>query len=442
MGRKKDSALRRLQRVVLKTLRSRKLILVEVGAIAIAGAILTLVPQATGPATETAAFETAFPSLTPILQAIQFDRVLWSTWFLFILTLSCASLAVVLNDQFRKALKIWLRRPRPSHFARAPYRLEFERPARSDTAPVETLERRGRIAVWGLPMLHLGLLTVVLAGVIRMLWGQDAVVDLIEGETLPTSPTAYGAQWNGPFAGEFSFADPITFEELDLDFYESGRLRNISGRVRVGEGIFARVAINEPLVFGSRQLYLSQTYGPAAIVAVEVGGVTENIGVPMSLEGKDFVGLTFVHGMELRLRGQGPSFGALQVRLLKDGGLAFVGSLAPGQSAELPTGGRIELLDIRKWARFNASRDVALWLAYTGFGLITLGALLLFAVVQVDTYLKVSAGEDGRELVLVAMRPKRFVPLFKERFEAFVESEGHVGPLGAMAQTSTPPAED
>lgn len=435
LSRSKDSPLRRVKRAVLKTLRSRKLILAEVGAIALAGAILTMVPQVNGPVEENLQFIASYPNLSQVLSAVQCDRVLWSLWFLLILTVSSGSLSVVLSDQLRKASKIWRRAPRRSHFARAPFRVEFERAARSEKPAPVRLEQKGRVAVWGLPMLHLGLLAVVLAGVIRMLWGQDAVVDLIEGETLPTSPQAYGAQWNGPLAGEFSFADEITFEKLELDFYESGKLRDISGQLRVGEQP-ARVAINEPLVFGSRQLYISQTYGPAAIVQIELEGESSNIGVMMNPEGEDFVGQAFVHGVELRLRGTAP-LDALQVRFIKDGGLLFVGRLTPGVQADLPGKGRVVLLDIRSWARFNASRDVALWLAYVGFGLITLGALLIFAVVQVDTYIEVRTADDGRERVVVAMRPKRFVPLFKEGFEALVAKEG--GDPAALLPTSDLP---
>ncbi len=75
------------------------------------------------------------------------------------------------------------------------------------------------------------------------------------------------------------------------------------------------------------------------------------------------------------------------------------------------------------WSRINGSVDGALWLAYLGFAFTIFGALLMFAVIKVDTCVAVVRRDDV-EQVTVAMRAERFAPVFAERFERVVSREG------------------
>jgi hypothetical protein len=133
------------------------------------------------------------------------------------------------------------------------------------------------------------------------------------------------------------------------------------------------------------------------------------------------------HGLRLRFRVDSPPdagrAGEVEVRAVEDSALLGVAVLGPGDTLSLPGGGFLRLHDLRYWARFVASRDFSAWPAFLGFAIALLGAILMFAVIKVDSAVIVRR-VGNREHVLVAMRPQRFVPLFQERFDRVVEREG------------------
>ena len=65
----------------------------------------------------------------------------------------------------------------------------------------------------------------------------------------------------------------------------------------------------------------------------------------------------------------------------------------------------------------------AVGVAYAGFLLAGVGALLIFLVVRVDELVSVVPCEEG-ERVVVALRAQRFAPLFRERLEGVARREG------------------
>ena len=79
--------------------------------------------------------------------------------------------------------------------------------------------------------------------------------------------------------------------------------------------------------------------------------------------------------------------------------------------------------DIRPWVRMRARRDDALWVAWLGLGCGVLGALLIFGVAPVEQMVRVQ-DLGGVQRVTVALRPLRFAPLYRDRFQAIVRAEG------------------
>lgn len=415
-------------------LRSPPVVTAEIVAIAALGALMTIVPQADGGDGKAARLAAAHPAVAAWIRALQLDRITSSAWFLAALTLAGASLAVVLVDQWRTLFRLWGAPLTEASFRTAPYRRELARPALRASPPGArsvTLSSRGRIGLAGSPVFHLGLMIVVIAGLVRALLGQDAVVRLIEGETLPPDPAAYGAQWGGPVAAPFALDAPLRFDQLIPARYASGEIERLAARVGGVDaaGRAVELAVNTPLDLGDERLYLSALHGPAALVEASAGARRERVAAMLqeTAEWGTYEATVFISsGLQLRLRGKiGPDSKVpshLEARVLRRGGLLFLGAIGEGDTIALPGGETVSLRSIRYWAEFRGSRDPSATLAYVGFALVMLGALVMFAVIKVDTAVVVEATETG-ERVLLALRAQRFAPLFAERFERLVEEQ-------------------
>ena len=425
-------ALRRLR----GRLRSRRLIVAEALALAALGALGAAIPQAAKvSAQQMQRFGEGYPLVASVTGALGLQHIFSSPLFLTVVALATASLVTVTIDQWRHFLRTWKRPLGELYFVKASYRVEFERPAAgtASSSPRQEIRSRGRLGELGSPLFHLGLLAVIVAALARTLFGADAVVDLIEGETLAPEPSAWAAQWPGPLARPFSLAVPLRFDELMAERYTSGGLERLAARIELegmGSSSPTEVGVNTPLRLGARSLYLAALHGPAALLEVgsEAGSVRSALLLEQlsdgTIRGVGEVGT----GLEARLRAKIPvgSVGlptTFEVRLLEWGSLAYSGVLRIGEVVEWAPGSSLILHDVRYWARFSGSRDHATWLAYGGFSMLVLGAVLIFSMVRVDTAVIVTP-EGDRERVVVALRAARFAPLFAERFQEMVEREG------------------
>jgi hypothetical protein len=416
---------------VAKGLRSLKLIVAELALIALASVTLTLLPQVTSDPEGARRMLESASWAAPVLRFLQVDHILGAWWFLALLLVSLESLGVVVTDQWRRFWPQWCERLAPASFRQAPFRREWTRPLTGAGASVK-IRSHGKLGLLGLPLFHTGLVLVVLAGLLRMLFATDAVVDLHEGETLPPSPAAYGAQWPGRFAAPFTLDAPLVLDRVVPAHYDNGLLKGLSAQVRLDGGTQpVQVAINAPLRFGSRQFFLSQLYGPAAFLQVASGGRSEKAAAFLRREAGSSHSLAVpIQGREVRLRGALGSNGELpqdlDVRVLQSGALLMTGPLRVGEPMNLPDGTVITLVDLRYWAQFTASRDAFLPIAYLGFVLAIAGAACLFLLVRVDTAIGVEPGPDG-ERIWAALRARRFTPLYAERFERLVRDNGGPG---------------
>ncbi len=413
-----------------KALRAPRTIVIELVAIAGAGVVSTAIPQDPLPA-ERLRFAVEHPWLAGAVRALGLDRVFGSEWFLALVGVAAGSLAIVLVEQWKRLFREWGMPPSEASFRAAPMRVEFDRAAQGATTRIA---RRHVAGMLGSPLFHLGLMTVVLAGVGRMLFGAEAAVRLYEGEILPARAEAFDVRWTGLLATPVALESPVELLELTPELYPSGALRFLSARVAIRADSTSQehLAINSPLDDGSERLYLSSRHGCAAFVQVESRGGSERRAAMLE-EGavREFVTTeTFPDELELRLlarvgpAGERPE--AVDFRALRRGATLAAGMLRPGEEVQLPDGGRVALVALRYWARFTASRDFSTWPAYVGFALALLGATLMFAFVKVDTAVIVTPIGD-RERVIVAMRPQRLAPLFRSDFERLVRDEGGPG---------------
>lgn len=408
-------------------LRQPRLVVAEVLLVALAGVVSTLVPQAAEDPAGPARFAAEHPHLAPWVRLLGLHAVFGSRWFLALCLLAAASLVALLVLQWRRVAAQWGASPRPESFASAPLRAELVREASGGGAAAR-VRSTGRVALLGSPVFHLGLLVLVCAGLSRMLFAADAVVDLVEGEAVPAGPGGWIQSDAGWFARPMGLEVPVRLDELQLDHYATGELLQLGAALTVGEGERAVVAVNSPFdgAPGGR-IYVAPQHGPAAFIEVRRDGGLGRVDRRLLLLRDSAVGHEAVDelapGLELRLRGEpGPAGrlpARLEARLLRNGVLLGFAPLAPG--GVLRAGGvEVTLVGLRWWGRLHGARDPSGPIAYAGLALVVLGAFLYAVVVRVDQAVIVTPCPEG-ERVLVALRPARLVPLYRDRFERLVQ---------------------
>jgi hypothetical protein len=229
---------------------------------------------------------------------------------------------------------------------------------------------RGRRA--GSLLFHAGLLLIIIAGVLRALFATEAVVDLVEGETLLPVATAWSGQWPGWLAKPLQLDRAVTFETIKGSRYSNGDLYDLRARFSVGE-----LAVNRQLDIGGHRLYLGQEFGPTALLEwssrkPEAVLLAEN--GRGSFEGAS----TGPHRLRAHLRANAARPTSIEVRVMRGSALLAAGELRADETLPLPDGVSLALRGMPMWVRLHGSRDPALWVAGLGFVLVLVGCVLLF----------------------------------------------------------------
>ena len=439
-----------LKNATRRRLRSPKVICAEILALTVLCALGAAIPQV-GIATDAdlQALRESGPLWRGLVQAFALDHVFRSPGFLIAALAASASLFVIVLEQSRRLYVQWRQTLSPAHFQAAPFKVEFERPARTpglgrEAEPQVQIWSERRLGLAGSALFHSGLLLVIVAAALRALFGAEAVVDLLEGEELTPSAASWSGQWPGMLAKPIQFTRPLKLVAVQASLYESGDLRNLKVRLELPVQTGTReaeIAVNRDLRLPGGRLFLANEFGAAALVEWRKDGMVANRQAALltSPGGGAFEGaLSLPNGDRIFLRAHVDAAGhrpeRVQVRVMKGKVLLYAGDLSVGETAALPQGARLALCGTPFWARLRGSRDSTLWLAYTGFALLMLGATLIFTVVKLDACIVVTPTGE-RESVFVAFKPHRFAPLFQERFQQLVERLG--GPANSLLAFET-----
>jgi cytochrome c biogenesis protein ResB len=428
----------RMRQPLKRFLRSPKVVVGELLALALTCTLGAAMPQdGTATAAELARLHNAGPLVTTLVRLFALDHIFRSGWFLLVTALACASLAMIVFDQVKRLRSQWSQRLTEAHFRTAPFHMEFERDPVRGTTSFQFAARGPRLQIWterriglfGSPVFHVGLLLIILAGALRALFSTEAVVDLVEGETLPPTATAWAGQQAGVLGRPFQLDCPLTLDMVKAAHYRDGDLRELKVRLLLQRSQgrqAAELAVNHDLKTGGRRIFLGSDFGPVALLEWQSEGATPIREAALLAEkaGGGFEGAsTGPNSLHAYLRTRVVAGGAhpesVEVRVMRDGALLFTGDTRPGQRVSLQSGEKLVLYGTPFWVRLRGSHDPALALAYLGFALVMVGAVLMFAIVKVDACVLVTTlGE--RERVFVALKPQRFAPLFQERFDQLV----------------------
>jgi hypothetical protein len=419
---------------VKRLLRSPRVIVGEILGIALLCVLGASLPQS-GSATpaELAGLRDAGPIFLAVTRIFALDHIFSSVWFLAVTGLAATSLVVVILEQLHRLRRTWGKKLDLADFRSAPFQARFERaPTSPLSAPQLNTWKERRVGLAGSPLFHLGLLLVILAGALRALFGSQAVVDLLEGETLPAGARGWSAQWPGLLASPVQFSQPVTLQQVEFAGFENGEMRQLTVGLLVGQTNFAtthQVAVNRNLRLSGGRLFLGREFGPAALLEYRSPGAPP---VRQAALLRDRGRFAFEgvadgpSGLRIHLRsftsqsGDRPPW--VEVRIMRERGLVASTLMRPGDEVSLPAGQVLALRGIPFWARLMGDRDDWLWLAYGGFGLILAGAALIFLVIPAEVCVHTMPHPD-REVVFVALRPVRLAPVFEERFNRLLQAQ-------------------
>lgn len=411
-----------------RTLRRPAVITLELAAVVLAGVIVTFVPQQGDRAA--ISFRWEHPWLASLVRVFELDRVLTSAWFLLVLALATASLAIVIAEQVRRAAREWKARPAEASFRAAPFQRSFERAAGpGGPRSLSRFETSGRLGLLGSPLFHVGILTVMVAGLARALFAGEAKAPFVEGEVISSDAKAWTAHHEGFLARPFALRVPVEVQRVELERHPSGELRALAATVSVPGRGERRLAINEPLDLPGGRLYLTRDQGLAALLELQLGAKVDRATVMMEegpdgwLEGEAVLAGPTTVKVRCPARPDGGIPGSLELRVLRGGGLLFAGRLGSGSGVEWPGSERLAIAGVRHWVEIRGTRDPSTWLLFAGVALAVAGVALMFAVIRIDTAVVVVPSAGG-ERVVVALKAQRLAPVFRERFERLVEREG------------------
>lgn len=292
------------------------------------------------------------------------SHVFRSGWFMMTVALAFASLLVVVFEQVK--------------------RLSWARPR--------------SVAPYGGLIIHVGLLAVILAGALKALFGVEAVVDVMEGETLPPTATAWAVQKPGAWVDPLQVAQSVTLESVDAHRYKAGDLQSLAVRLRLAglEGQAPRQAdipVNKSITASGVRLFVGSDYGPAALIEWRgaTGATARTAALLKHERGRRFEGmLKGPDGEHAYLRAEvgqdGHRPAGVEVRVMKGSALILAGVVRIGETLALPAGGLLSLRGAPFWVRLHASRDPALWLIYLGFALLFAGVTMRFMFMPIPRH--------------------------------------------------------
>ena len=343
---------------------SPKTVLALISAVGASCLVAALVPQlAQRPPAFFEAWRARRPILSRLVEVLKLNQVFSSGWFLVLVALVAASLALSLYHEVKAIVRA--SRGEPKAPARIPFqgcvdvataarpesvaggRLEARlreifarrryRPRRVDRTGhlVFTKNRAGR---WSSVVFHAGILATILAALYGLAFQKRGFVQLAEAESFDGRGGGLRAKSLGVLASDFDLGFRVSLERFTPTYWDTGAVRNME----------------------------------SVLVLTDESG--ERRQVPVSLHGA------------AEFRG---------VRLYQS---EYFGTVAADGSHQLGRDPRHS--PARYWTGLTLAADHGIPGVYFGFALATLGAIMIFLVPYKEIHVEVTEGEGGIHLTI------------------------------------------
>ncbi len=410
---------------LLRLLWSARAAAVLIAALGVLALISVIVPQSSTLGAEYVdTWVTSQPWLARPLLALGLDHVFSSWPYWLVSGLLCVNLIAC---TIRRAVK---RRGLPALGSPSSDSLHATCDARAELiagtlrstfrfATVTNADDRGVICVWGKwgfvgsVVMHAGLVLVVVAGVVTSLTRLESNLLLTEGQTISDVPSSYVETSRSPLVGDPFTGAEITLERLEFDYvgptitdaraffsvFEEGSNRSETARV------------NEPLRVGPKAFLLQDAGYAVGLRHTDAQGQTFEAFVNLGQARPEGYYDTFdVSDLRLGLlavpdasrAGEAadaklnPADPALEVSAGTITGsevtLSEVGMIRPGETIQLPQGS-LQLIEVRRWNRFNVRADGGLPVVYVALLLIVAGTVA--RVSDPDRVVRILLEDDG-----------------------------------------------
>ena len=247
----------------------------------------------------------------------------------------------------------------------------------------------------GVLILHTGLLLLILAGLWAYAFEVRGFLQLMEGETFSGAEPELLQVEKGRFAGSFNAPFRLTLNSLSHDYWANGEPRDFASMLLVEDSDGARqerLAFNSPLRLSGFSVFQSPHYGYSVTVGLKRPASEEiythflldRPGSPKhpAVGGSDFPTTAYQVNLSLKPDLAGGSFflkdPSVEATVTESGKVVYKGPLSASAGVRF-SGGELRLADLRYWSGISLSRGRAAWLAYLGFALCVLGAVLIYA---------------------------------------------------------------
>lgn len=275
-----------------------------------------------------------------------------------------------------------------------------------------TVLEKGRIAQYGVLVIHGSILLILLGSLIGLHFGYRGSLNLSVGEAKDVITLRDGE------ATPVTLGFTVKCADFKVSFYENGQPKEFVSRLEVLENgrvaVKKDIRVNDPLTYKGISFYQA-TYGDNAVFRFSIAG--ENVELSE--------GSTFKHGglllMIVRYAESVHDFGpGVQVAYLDDGGPKAVWFLrdVPRLREQVILGVPVKLKEIEqgRYTGLEVSKDPGLWFVWCGFFFMLCGLYINFGLYHRCLYL---LPKDGGVLIAGTSRKNR--EGFKREFQRLKE---------------------
>ncbi len=417
-----------------RLLASHKVALLLIGLLAMAAVVGGTLPQ-TGRLSpeQRQGFQTEWGGISSWLEMLQFSHVFGSWWFTLLYAALIINVAAGTIQSTTWRYRWYQGRLAPSFRIEGVGQLSTAhlRPLRSafGFSPSQGGQLRGVAGLWGAPILHLGIMVIVLGGIWSAIQGFGAHLELSEGEPYigQREKLAMDRGLEMPTKLDVS----LRLEQVRVELSRYGHLRELQAHflVREREGTARRLLaeINRPLKLGIYELSPNKTGGYSAVFErIRKDGSRREMfihfNVPLhewNWEGEWMVQRDVLVELDdtplyykMKLKGKGNPSLSLVVKHGVD--TLFDGELKPGSVADL---GEYQLIfkGVVPWLGFYLTTDYPKYVVFAGF-IVMLGGFLLH-LLHYPRRIEVTQG-DSKWVVRIWVMPSdwRFKEFWQQNF--------------------------